>query len=421
MTVADAFAGSIDILDPDFYRDPYPGYSWLRQYSPVHRDEKNDLWVLSRHEEVSYVSMHPDLFCSGQGIRPVQSFHFSLIGLDGEDHSRQRRLINKGFSPRMIREMEPRVRAVVTEVLDRVAHQGHCDFVSDIAVPIPLVVIAELMGLPVDDRERFWHWSDRMMAAEGRSDPGDPVLQDAGVAFSEYISYFTAMVEERRARYQEVKQAKERRRTPPPLGTDLISTLVGAAEEGVLSQSQELSQDEFTMFLVIVLVAGNETTRNAISGAMDAFSRFPDQWRHLVAYPELFATMPDEVCRFVSPVISFMRTATTDTEVGGQAIRQGDRLLMLYQSANRDGDVFENPDELRIDRSPNPQLAFGIGPHVCLGINLARLEIRVTFEEIVRRLPDTHVSPGFTPRYSPHTLVRALESLPVQFTPERVR
>lgn len=418
MTIAEPPTGKIDVLDPEFYRDPFPGYAWLRANDPVHWDEEHQLWVVSTHEDVAYVSTHPDLFCSSQGIRPVQSYHFSLIGLDGAEHTRQRRLINSGFSPRMIREMEPRVRTVVTEVLDRVARKGECDFLSDIAVPIPLVVIAELMGLPPEDRERFWHWSDRMMAGDGRTDPDDPILQDAAVAFGEYVTYVTDIVEERRALYRQAKQAVAEGRTPPVLGTDLVSTLVGASEEGILSKSDELTQDEFTMFLVIVVVAGNETTRNAIGGAMAAFHRFPEEWRRLVADPELFSTMPDEVCRYVSPVISFLRTATRDTELHGKTIRQGERVLMLYQSANRDEQVFDAADTLRIDRSPNPHLAFGIGPHVCLGINLARLEIRVTFEEIVRRFPDMHVAPGFTPTYGTHTLVHAVESLPVRFTPE---
>jgi cholest-4-en-3-one 26-monooxygenase len=421
VTVANPPMGSIDVLDPSFYRDPHPGYAWLRRNSPVHWDKHNELWVISRHEDVSYISTHPELFCSSGGIRPAQSYHFSLIGLDGQDHARQRRIINKGFSPRMIREMEPRVRTVVTEALDRVAQRGQCDFLADIAVPIPLVVIAELMGLPTVDRERFWHWSDRMMAGDGRTDPDDPVLQDAAVAFGEYIEYVTGIVEERRARYREHKELLAAGRTPPPLDTDLVSTLVAASEEGILARSDELTQDEFTMFLVVVVVAGNETTRNAIAGAMAAFQRFPGEWKRLVAEPDLFATMPDEICRYVSPVISFMRTATTDTELHGQTIRRGERVLMLYQSANRDEAVFDDPDMLRIDRKPNPHLAFGIGPHVCLGINLARLEIRVTFEEIVRRFPDMVVLPDFTPTYGGHTLVHALESLPVRFTPEPAR
>ena len=399
----------VDVIDRTFYLDPHPGYAHLRATNPISWDEKRELWVLTTHEDINYVSTHADLFCSGEGVRPTQSIDLSLIGLDGERHIRQRRLLNQGFSPRMIRAMEERVRQVVGEVLDRIATRGECDFVTDIAVPIPLVVIAELMGLPVEDRDKLGDWSDRMMGGEGRLDPEDPMAIDAGDAFVEYVTYVTTMVEDRRT------ARREGRETPD----DVIKILVGADEDGVLESSEELSHDELTMFLVVLLVAGNETTRNAIGGGMAAFQQFPDQWERLVAEPELFATMADEIARYVSPVISFVRTATEDTELHGQRIAKGDKLLMLYQSANRDEAVFDDPDTLRLDRSPNPHIAFGVGPHVCMGINLARLEIRVLFEELVRRFPDMHVAPGFEPVYVEHALVHALESLPVVYTPER--
>ena len=398
----------VDVVDRNFYLDPHPGYARLRADRPISWDEKRELWVLTRHEDISYVSTHADLFCSGQGVRPTQSIDLSLIGLDGERHIRQRRLLNQGFSPRMIRAMEERVRQVVTEVLDRIATQGECDFVADIAVPVPLVVIAELMGLPIEDRDKLGDWSDRMMGGEGRLDPEDPMAIDAGLAFTEYVTYVTTMVEDRRS------ARREGRETPD----DVIKILVGADEDGILESSDELSQDELTMFLVVLLVAGNETTRNAISGGMAAFQKFPGEWERLVADPGLFATMADEIARFVSPVISFVRTATKDTVLHGQRIAKGEKLLLLYQSANRDEDVFDDPDTLRLDRSPNPHIAFGVGPHVCMGINLARLEIRVLFEEIVRRFPDMHVVPGFEPVHVEHALVHALDTLPVVYTPE---
>jgi len=401
-------ACEIDVLDRSFYLDPHPGYARLRAEAPLSWDAAHDLWVVSRHEDITYVSTHADLFCSGHGVRPTQSIDLSIIGLDGERHIRQRRLLNQGFSPRMIRAMEERVRQVVTEVLDEVAAAGSCDFVTDIAVPVPLVVIAELMGLPVEDRFRLGDWSDRMMAGEGRTDPDDPKILDATAAFTEYVTYVTAMVEDRRA-------ARRAGRDTPD---DIITILVGADEDGVLASSDELTEDELTMFLVVLLVAGNETTRNAIAGGMWAFDRAPDQWELLRTHPEHFATMADEVARFVSPVISFVRTATEDTELAGQRIAEGEKLLLLYQSANRDAAVFDRPDEFDVTRSPNPHVAFGVGPHVCMGINLARLEIRVLFEELVRRFPDLRVAPGFTPAYAEHALVHAIETLPVEYTPE---
>ena len=399
----------IDVLDRRFYQDPHPAYSWMRANRPIFWDEANGIWVVTRHSEVSYVSMRADLFCSGQGVRPKEGAMLSLIGLDGERHVSQRRLLNKGFTPKMIRTMEPRVRQVVSEVLDEIADRSSCDFVTDIAIPVPLVVIAELMGLPVEDRVQLGVWSDRMMAGEGRGDPNDPATADAGAAFGEYVAYLSDMIEERR-------QAHRRGRT---LSNDAVSVLVGADEDGVLESSDELAHDELTMFLVILLVAGNETTRNAISGGMWALNQFPDQWQRLRSNPESFVTMADEIARFVSPVISFSRTATQDTELAGQRIGEGEKVLMLYQSANRDEDVFEAPHDLRVDRNPNPHLGFGVGPHVCMGINLARLEIRVIFEELIRRFPSMVVTPGIKPVYAEHALVHAVESLPVEFTPER--
>lgn len=397
-----------DVLNRSFYQDPHPAYSWIRANRPIFWDEKNELWVVSRHADLSYVSLHADLFCSGQGVRPKERASLSLIGLDGDRHVRQRRLLNQGFTPKMIRTMEPRVRQVVTEVLDGIATRSSCDFVTDVAVPVPLVIIAELMGLPVEDRVQLGHWSDRMMGGEGRSDLNDPVMLDAGAAFTEYLAYLSDMVEDRR-------QAIKRGGTVP---NDAVSVLVGADEDGVLESSDELAHDELTMFLVVLLVAGNETTRNAISGGMWALNQFPGEWQRLREHPETFTTMADEISRFVSPVISFTRTATEDTELAGQRIAKGEKVLLLYQSANRDEDVFEDPDVLRLDRNPNPHLAFGVGPHVCMGINLARLEIRILFEELIRRFPDIAVVPGAKPTYGEHALVHAIESLPVQFTPE---
>lgn len=399
----------VDVLDRAFYLDPHPQYAWMRANHPIFWDEAHQLWVLTRYADVSYVSTHPELFCSGQGIRPTQSADLSLVGLDGERHLRQRRLVNKGFSPRMIRTMETRVRQVVTEVLDSVAPRGTCDFVADVAVPVPLVVIAELMGLPVEDRGLLGKWSDRMMGGEGRSDLDDPVLADAAAAFGEYVAYLAELIEDRRHALRRGSQVPD----------DIISIVVAADEDGVLESHDELTQDELTMFLVVLLVAGNETTRNAIAGGMWALHQFPDQWRRLCQDPSLFKTMADEIIRYVSPVISFARTTTQAVELHGQSLGAGDKVLMLYQSANRDEDVFDQPDALRLDRWPNPHLAFGIGPHVCLGANLARLEVRVLFEELTRRFPDMSVSPGVTPGYNQHALVHSLEALPVEYTPQR--
>lgn len=412
--IAVADAADVDVLDPAIYRtDPHPTYRWLREHAPVAWDERNQLWIVSRHGDLIHVSTHPELFCSGQGIRPAMSYDLSLIGLDEPRHTQQRRLINRGFTPRMVSGLEPRIRRVANEVIDAVAARGECDFVADIAVHVPLVVIAELMGLPVDDRERFWRWSNAMMAGEGVVDPADPRAAAAADAFFEYVTYASDIVDERRAELRAARARGEQ----APVGDDLISKLVAAAEEGVLHESDDVHADELVSFLVLVVVAGNETTRNAMSGGMRALGQHPDAWHRLVDDPSLWATATDEIIRWVSPVMNFVRTATVDTELGGQEIKAGDKVLMLYQSANRDPAVFEAPEEFRIDRHPNEHVAFGIGPHYCLGANLARLEVRTVFEELARRLPDLRIAPGADAVYGPSTFVHTIESLPVVFTP----
>jgi cytochrome P450 family 142 subfamily A polypeptide 1 len=409
----------IDVLDPELYAgDPYPAYKWLRENDPIHWDEKNQLWVISRYDDLVRVSLNNKIFCSGEGIRPDPSIDLSLIGLDEPRHLQQRRLINRGFTPRAIRSLESHIRDIVNEALDKVSALGACDFATDIAVPVPITVIAELMGLPLEDRERFWHWSDAMMNASVTTDPEDPRMVAGTTAFIEYTTYVTAILEQRREMLEAYRAAEAAGTTPAELPDDLIMKLVVAASEGVLTEDQDIHQDELLNFLVLVVVAGNETTRNAMSGAMIVLSENPDQWQRLVDDPSMFDTGVDEMVRWVSPVMNFVRTATCDTDLLGPMIKKGERVLMLYQSANRDADHFGDPDVFRVDRSPNDHLAFGIGNHFCLGVHLARLEVRVVFEEIARRFPDIRVAPGAVPVYAHTNFVRGVESLPVVYTPE---
>jgi cytochrome P450 len=414
-----------DVCDPAFYLDPWESYAWLREHAPLGWDERNGIWVASTYEGVFEISRQPERFCSGGGIRPLGSLDLSLIGLDGDEHTRQRRLINKGFTPRTVGRLEEHIREVTDEVIDGIDGRATGDFVPDIAIHVPLVVIAELMGLPVEDRDRFWHWSDDMMAGEGADGRDVERVERAATAFTEYTTYAAALVEERRAEYRSAKAAEARGETVAALRDDLISVLVAAHEEGALQShlhanlTERLEEGELLMFLVLLVVAGNETTRNAMSGGLVAFSEHPDQWRRFVEHvddPVYTARAAEEVIRWVSPVLNFARTATADTELLGQQVREGEKVLMLYQSANRDAAAFDAPDEFRIERDDNPHLAFGIGPHFCLGANLARLEIRVLFEQLARRLPGIRMTPGASPVYAgTNTLVRGIDSIPVTY------
>jgi cytochrome P450 family 142 subfamily A polypeptide 1 len=404
---------AIDINDGRLYDDPWATYRWLRQNEPCYWDATNELWVVSRHEDVAHVSRATDLYCSKHGVRPKVAAPMSLISMDEPEHTRQRRLINKGFTPRQVKRLEPHIRDLSDQIIDEIETRGEIDFVEDFAIHVPLIVIAELMGLDPAGRRNLYRWSDAMMSGDGHTDPDDPVLHAAAQAFGEYVEYLVPIIEARRAEPQQ----------------DLISILTGAFDDGALDGGDaaavegdgELTSDELLMFLCILVVAGNETTRNAITGGLKAFSDFPEQKQKLLDDPELIDLAVDEIIRYVSPVISFCRTVTRDHEFHGKQLRADDRVLILYQSANRDETVFEAPDEFRVDRDPNPHLGFGIGPHYCLGANLARLEVKVVFQELFGRLRDIRVKEGAEVERGDNALVLAIEHLPAVFTPVGAR
>ncbi len=385
---------------------------WLREHDPVHWSDKDQLWLITKFEDVSYVSKHQELFTSGQGVRPGLPAKIGLIDEGQPRHGQLRGLINKGFTPRRVGRLETVFRQIVTETLDAIAKQGECDFVDDFAVPLPLLLIAEMIGIRKEDRGRFHRWSDDMIAADGNLD--DPeILRKAVTAFQEYGAYVTEIIE-------------DRRRNPRD---DLVSILTGAKDDGLLMDFErpegldplpesdpKLANDELIKLLVILLVAGNETTRNAISGGMQLLIEHPRQRQMLIDDPSRIRTAVEEMLRVVSPVQSFGRTATRDTELRGKPIAKGQKVLLLYPSANRDAEVFEDPDAFRIERNPH-HLAFGVGNHFCLGANLARMEMRVAFEELLRRLPDMEYADG-GPELRPAALVRSCTHMRVQYTPE---
>ncbi len=399
---------TIDVLNGRFYDDPWAAYAWLRANDPLHWDEKGQIWVVSRHADVTHVSCNPELYCSRHGVRPNTDAPMSIVSMDDPEHTRQRKLITRGFTPRQVKRLEPHIRDITNAIIDEIKTRGEIDFVEDFAIHLPLIVIAELIGLDPAIRSQLYHWSDAMMGGDGHTDTEDPALAAATEAFLEYVGYLMPIIEERREVPRE----------------DLISILTGAFDEGVLDGGDnavkgqdELTSDELLMFLCVLVVAGNETTRNAITGGLKAFSEFPGEKQRLIDHPELGELAVDEIVRFVSPVISFSRTITRDHEWHGKQLKEGQKILMLYASANRDERVFQDPDTFRIDRDPNPHLAFGIGPHFCVGANLARLELQVVFEELFRRLRDIHVREGATLDRHDNALVLAIKHLPAVFTP----
>jgi cytochrome P450 len=388
---------------------------WLRENDPVYWSEKTGCFIITRFEDVVHVSKNSDIFCSGEGVLPGRiDAKIGMIDEDEPRHGEMRSLINRGFTPRMVKKWEEVFQAITDETLDTIALRGECDFVEDIAVPLPLILIAEMIGIRKEDRERFHQWSDAMIASQGNLDKPE-VLAASGKAAVEYITYVNEVIDSRR------KEPKD----------DLISILVRAKDDGVLrklergsmesiiedtTDERAMSNDELIKMCILLMVAGNETTRNGLSGGMQLLIENPEARQRLIDDPSLIPDAIEEMLRLVSPVLSFQRTATQDTKLRGVKIEKGQKVLMIYGSANRDAEQFENPEVFDIDRKPQ-HVAFGIGNHFCLGANLARMELRVAFAELLRRFPDMRYSRG-GPEMGLSALVRSVKHLHVAYTPE---
>jgi cholest-4-en-3-one 26-monooxygenase len=387
-------APSIDLLDGDLYAgDPDPTYAWLREHAPVYRDETNSLWGISRYHDVVAIERDPVTFCSSQGYRPNLPADSSMIGDDDPRHQERRRLVARRFTPRAVSEGEDHVREVVTELLDGVVDQGGCEIVEDLAAPLPAKVIGRLLGFADDEWAKVRWWSEKTIVGGG----GPRYVTDSVTdAFADYCEHAARLAAERRA---------------CPVD-DVFSTWVDAEAQGVLSADEVLSEG------LLLVDGGAETTRTVITGAVLALIEHPEQYRRLLDEPELLPLAVEEFIRWVTPILNMRRTATRDVELRGQRVRSGDELLLMYSSANRDEDVFgPTADRFDIGRDPNPHIAFGFGTHFCLGAALARLEIRVMFEELLPRLRDLRLAEGTRPERIPNAFVRGFKSLHIEFTP----
>ncbi|MFG2131613.1 cytochrome P450 [Streptomyces sp. NPDC048751] len=380
-----ALPDGFDFTDPDLlhHRVPLPEFAELRRAEPVRwipqtanlagfQDE--GYWAVTRHADVKYVSTHPEIFSSflntaiirfNEHIErdAIDAQRLILLNMDPPEHTRVRQIVQRVFTPRAIRALEERLReragAIVAGARE---NSGSFDFVTSVACELPLQAIAELIGIPQDDRAKIFDWSNKMIAYD---DPEYAITEQVGQeSATELISYAMNM-------------AADRKECP---AKDIVSTLVAAEDEG------SLRSDEFGFFVLMLAVAGNETTRNAITHGMHAFLTHPEQWE--LYKRERPATAAEEIVRWATPVVSFQRTATQDTELGGKRIKKGDRVGIFYASANHDPDVFENPEAFDITRDPNPHLGFGGGgPHFCLGKSLAVLEIDLIFNAIADAMP----------------------------------
>ncbi|MCB0958940.1 MAG: cytochrome P450 [Acidimicrobiales bacterium] len=364
----------------------------MRANAPVYWD--GHAWGISRYHDLKEISKDPLTFCNGQGIRADADALQMMIDMDDPEHFRRRKLVNKGYTPKRVRAREDEVRATCTEIIDRVCERGECDFVRDIAAWLPLIMIGNDLGVDVADREQLLEWSDAMISAL----TGDPEsLEPATLAFIGYTEYANRVIADRTASPRD----------------DLMSVLCHAEVDGDRLDHQAIIDES-----LLILIGGDETTRHVISGGGYQLLRDGrSEWDRLAADPELLATGIEEMLRWVTPIKNMNRTATRDVVVGDQQIREGDNVLLLYPSANRDEDVFDDPFRFDVARTPNEHVAFGFGTHFCLGNSLARLELRVMFEELLRRLPDLELVSEEEPAFRPANFVSGYETMPVRFTP----
>jgi cytochrome P450 family 142 subfamily A polypeptide 1 len=372
-----------------------PLYEWLRERAPLFRDAK-DLWAVSRYDDVAYVSKHPEIFSSRYGVVPGVNLEMwpdeAMINMDGDEHTCQRGLVSKGFTPGRIAALEPAIRAIMTELIDRVAPRGQCDLVSALARPLPMRVIGDMLGYPVERNDELLDITDVVVL--GGNGP-EHVTEEVAGEFMKFCSFHEELLAQR----------KEQR------GNDLISLWLDAELDG-----KKLSEDKLLYEHNLLLVGGSETTRHAISGGMYQILRRPADVAYLREHPEAIPGAVEEMVRFTTPFVRMQRTLVADHAMHGITMKAGDHLIMVYPAANRDPRAFERPQEFDVRRRfDKPALAFGLGKHYCLGASLARLEIRVFLEEVLRRFGDITIDPGYEAAVKPSSFVRGLSCLPVHF------
>ncbi|HEX6453108.1 MAG TPA: cytochrome P450 [Trebonia sp.] len=390
----------IDLVSGEFWgRNPHPELTWMRENAPVYFDGR--VWGIASYADIREISLRPEMFGNGGGIRPDSGPLPMMVDTDGAEHTRRRKLVNRGFTPRRLADSVNRITEICDQLIDRVADRGACDAVSDLAAWLPMHVIADMLDFPSAERATLLKWSDDMLRALVGSGDEDAMMP-AAVAYEGFRAFATAAV-------------RDRRINP---GSDLVSLLVAGAEE--TGETEEVKDEDVIHDSLLILIGGDETTRHVISGGLYQLLVNPAQKRLLIDDPSLIPSAVEEMLRWVSPIKNMARTVVSDTEFRGQKLSAGEKLLLLYPSANRDAAVFEDPFWFDVTRTPNDHLAFGVGTHFCLGNNLARLELRCFFETLLRRLPDIELADANLggvgePDYRPANFVSGYEHLPVRF------
>ena len=392
----------INLLDPKFYEDPYEGYQWLRDNDPVYWDPIHKLWGISRYEDIVAIEKDADLYTSVHGSRPAtdQTDDTSMINRDDPDHQQQRMLVARQFTPRAVKQIETRIRQVVTELIDNVIEQGECEAIESLASPLPAILIGEKLGFPPELWPKLREWSEVTMFESGQNPPDGspaPISEKSQTAIMEFSMTVLDLIAQRRAEPKD----------------DLISTWCHTEQGGRLWNEGEIISE-----CLLLLDGGAETTRTVIGTIIRELALQPDQRQILIDQPDVLGeTGVEEFIRWVTPILNMRRTVTKDHEFRGKEMKAGDQILLMYSSANRDPRVFDNPDTFDVTREHNHHVSFGFGTHFCLGASLARIEIRVMFEELLKRMPDWRLAPGASPKKMGATFAVAYDAIPIVFTP----
>ena len=389
-------ARQIDLLDGGWYADgPYEDYAWMREHAPLYWDPVNELWGVSRHADVVEIEKRKDVFINSDqvkgGYRPNIPADPAIIGLDDPIHATRRNLVSRRFTPRAVQSWEPVIRAKVTSLLDAVAAKGgSAEVIGDVAAPLPAMMIGLLLGFEEERWPDLQRWSESTIALGG----GPRYLDDAGVlAATEF--FMTAM-----------ELHAEKTRCP---ADDVMTVWTKAVVDGSPLPAETVAAD-----CLLLLDGGAETTRTVIARTLLNLIRFPDQWSRLRAGADITMAV-EEMIRYVTPIHNMCRVATRDADIAGGTVRAGQQVVLMYGSANRDPSVFERPEEFDVTRNPNGHIAFGFGTHFCLGAALARTELRIFFEELVRRVSSLRLTPGTAPVEMPNAFVYGLRSAHLDF------
>ena len=400
---------TLDIINPDLYvQRGYPHEEWalLRKEAPVFRYQRpgvEPFWAITKHADVVAVSRQPELFRSTQMLfvsqeepgapLPDEAILRQLLNMNPPEHGEFRRVVNQRFTPRSVQQLKNQIERITTEVLDDLVGREECDFVTEVSAKLPLAVIAEMFGIPRADWAMMFRLSNAMI---GPADPeyggNESIKENLERARLEFFQYFNQLCEDRR------KAPRD----------DLASALANGSVNG-----EALPPFELLSYFALLIIAGNETTRNATTGGLHALISHPDQWERLKRDPSLASTATEEIVRWTSPVIQFTRIATADTALHGQQLHEGDVLALFYPSAARDEDTFEQPSTFDIGRYPNPHISFGIGEHFCLGANLARLELQVMFRQLAQRMESVELA-GPTQRMR-SSFVGGIKHMPIRY------